>query len=294
MAINQNKIPPYQEGYQTGPLNRADQIRRDNDTVVTPKVTLYDVDYAILYHLGQNMKLQVRDGDRMISVPVIYGDGEKWAQIRSRGYMRDTTNKVIAPIVVIRRQSVDADPRIPIMDLNNYVPHVKFFPYVQMNMQYDRITKQHERKPSYEFYMVDAPNYIRVSYEVVVWTDMIEQLNTVIQAILAVSNHLWGDYYSFRTVVDSISMNTLNNVGEDRVVSATVSLTVDAWLRDEFEYHEPTMRKAYSIKKVNFQNEQEDIDPFIDEPYPFASNSHISSEPKHLQLMRKQRNLRYR
>ena len=52
-------IRPYQYGqiYDTRYSNRADEIRRDNDTVKIPKVTLYDIDYSIYYHLAFNLKL---------------------------------------------------------------------------------------------------------------------------------------------------------------------------------------------------------------------------------------------
>ena len=294
MAENQNRIPPYEEGKQTGDINRAYQMRRDNDTVKTPKVTLYDIDYAIMYHMGEAMKLEVIEGERKVPVPVLYADGEKWAQIKTRGYLRDEKNRAMAPMIVLRRTNVDADDRLPIVDLNNYVPYRKFYPYRTMNMQYDKLSGQTLRKPSYEFYMVDVPNYVRVTYDVVIWTYMIEQMNTLVQSLIAVSNHMWGDYYTFRTQVLSTSMNTTNNVGEDRLVSTTVSLQVDGYLQEEYEYHESTMRKAYTIKKVRFENEQEDFDFYIDEPSIFHTNRHISSEPKHIQRMNKRRNLRYR
>jgi len=294
MATNQGRIPPFEEGRTNGEFNRARQVRRDTDTVKTPKVSLYDIDYAIIYHLSSNMKLQVREANRMIDVPILYADGEKWAQIRSRGYLRDEKNKVMAPMVAIRRSSVEPDSRLPILDLNNYVPHRKFYPYKTMNMQRDKLSGQVSRKPSYEFHMVDVPNYIRVNYELVVWTNMVEQMNTIIQSIMAVSNHLWGDYYTFRTVVNNASMNTSNNVGEDRLVSSTISIVVDGYLREEFEYHEPTMRKAYTIKTVKFENEKEEFEFYIDEPSIFHPTRHTTSEPKHRQLMNKRRNLRFR
>lgn len=293
MAINQNRIPPFEEGYQTGDINRATQMRRDTDTVKTPKISLYDIDYAIMYHLSQNMKLKVREANVMIDVPVLYADGEKWSQIRSRGFLRDDKNKPMAPMIAIRRTSVDADDRLPFPDMNNNVPYLRFYPYKNMNMQYDRLSGQMNRKPSYEMHMVDVPNFVRVSYDLVIWTNMVEQMNGLIQAIIAVSNHLWGDFYTFRTVASTATMNTTNNTGEDRVVSSTVSLLVDGRLREEFEYHEPTIRKAYTIKTVRFENEKEDFDFYIEEPYLFHTDRHVSSEPKHIQLMNKRRNLRY-
>lgn len=294
MANKQSRIPPFQEGYQTPPFNRAHETRRDNDTVKSPKITLYDIDYAIIYHLSQNMKLSVNEGGRSVEVPVLYADGEKWAQIKARGFVRDERNKVMAPMIAIRRSSVEPDSRIPIMDLNNRVPTKKFYPYITTGMQYDKLSGQLERKSTLEYYLVDVPNYVRVSYDLVVWTYMIEQMNTLVQSIIAVANHMWGDYHTFRVNINSATMNTRNDIGEDRLVSTDISLLVDGYLLEEFEYHEPTMRKAHTIKKVRFENEQEELNFYLDEPTIFNRDNHISREPKQVQLQNRKRNLRYR
>lgn len=296
MATNQGRIPPFEKGYEGNPesVNRATQMRRDNDTVKTPKVSLYDIDYAILFHLAQNMKLQVMSEGRMIQVPVLYADGEKWAQIRARGFLRDQQNKVMAPMIAIRRTNVEPDSRIPIIDLNNYVPHHKFFPYKTMNMQYDKLSGQLLRKPSYEFYMVDVPNYVRVSYDLILWTNTVEQMNPLVQAVVATANHMWGDFYTFRTDMTSANMNNTNDAGSDRIVSTTISLLVDGYLQEEFEYHEPTIRKAFSTKTVDFKNDQEQFNYYIEEPSTFSNIRHTTQEPKHIQRMNKRRNLRYR
>jgi len=294
MALKHNPIPPYEEGYQTGDINRAYQMRRDNDTVKTPKVSLYDIDYAILYHLSENLKLKVQEEDRTIDVPVLYADGEKWAQIRSRGFLRDSKDKVLVPMIAVRRTGVTPDDRIPTLDLNNRATQRKFFPYKTMNMQYDRISGQVTRKPSYEFYLVDIPYYVRVTYDLVILTNMIEQMNDIVQGIMTVSDHVWGDFYTFRTSVENATMANTNNSGEDRVVSTTISLQVDGYLLDEFKYQESEIQKAFTIKKVRFENEREEHDFYIEEPSIFFENTHISQEPRHIQLMNKRRNIRYR
>lgn len=294
MARNQDRIVPFEEGRVSGYPGRESQMRRDNDTVKSPKITLYDVDYAMMYEIGENMKIKVPEKGRMIDVPVIYADSETWTQIRARGYVRDAKRKAMAPIIAIRRTSVDPDDRLPLLDLNQYVSRRRFYPYKSRSNQYDRFGDQVIRQPENEFYYVDLPTYVRVNYDVVIWTNLIEQLNIVYQILLAQSNHVWGDAYSFRVFVGSMSMNTSTNSGEDRIVSATVSLVVDGYLREEFEYHEPTLNKAFSIKKVRFDNEQEELDVYIEPPFFADASTHISQEPFHIMNKVKKRNLRYR
>lgn len=294
MARNQERIPPVEEGRSTLGVDRVYQTRRDTDTVKSPKITLYDIDYAMLYELGENMRLKVPERGRMIDVPTIYADSETWTQIRGRGFIRDDKRKIMAPMIAIRRTGVDNDDRLPILDLNQYVTRRKFYPYKVRANQYDRFGNQITRKPEQEYYYVDMPTYVRVSYDVMIWTHMIEQMNIIVQAMLAQSNHMWGDAYTFRVFVDSMSMNTSNNTGQDRIVTSTVPLTVDGYLREEFEYHEPTMNKAFSVKKVRFDNEREELDFYLDEPYFPNNPPHISQEPFHIMNKVRKRNLRYR
>ena len=51
--------------------NRSNDTRRDNDSFKTPSITLYDIDYAILYFLKEKINFQIEENGRMINVPVI-------------------------------------------------------------------------------------------------------------------------------------------------------------------------------------------------------------------------------
>lgn len=267
MAENQYKINVSEDSFQSGPPNPANQMRRDNDTVKTQEITLYDIDFAIIYHLSQTLKLRVVENDVSVEVPVIYADGEKWVQFRERGYLRDKAGKIMSPVISIRRSTVDKDDRIPMLDMTNYSPQFRYFPYVQGYERYDRFGDQTMRKPSLETYMMPIHTFVRVSYELIVWTRTMQQLNLLVQQIMASSEHLWGDFLTFRTVVSSASNNITNNSGEDRIVSATLNLTVDGYLMDAFRYQESTVVKNFSIKTVRMLNEKEEFDAYITEPY---------------------------
>lgn len=251
-------IPPYQQGSSEAPINRAGEVRRDNDLVKVPKITLYDIDYAVFFQLSEVMNIQLNDNGNMIPVPVMFANSEKWSQIRQHGYMRDIDKKAMAPVMVLRRTAITPDERISKLDLNHYEPSIKLFPYRTFNMQYDRISGQLQSVPSYEYYILNTPDYVRVTYELIVWTDLQEQMNELIQAINIMSDHVWGDYYKFRTQVLDISHNTVNAPGDDRLVKSTLNLQTDGYLRQDFEYHQSNIQKQFSIKRVKFLAEESD------------------------------------
>lgn len=253
-------VRPYEQGRISPPINRADQVKRDADTVKVPKITIFDIDYAIYYHISENIQPRIRENGVSVPVPVYFANGEKWAQIRAQGFMRDTNKKVLAPAIVIRRTSIANDDRLPIVDLNiwnpqTFHPRLRMVPQRTMGMQWDRLSGQYVSKESLEYYLVDMPDYVRVNYEVIFWTDLIEQMNDLIHPIIGISDHVWGDFYKFRTNVQDTTHDNVNIPGEDRLIKSTMTLQVDGYLRAEYEYHQSKIQKQYSIKRVKFLSE---------------------------------------
>ncbi len=76
-------------------INRANEVRRDNDTIKTPTCTIYDVDYAVMSYIREVIHPQVEQDGQLVDVPIVYANGEKWAQVQKRGYMRDVKGKML-------------------------------------------------------------------------------------------------------------------------------------------------------------------------------------------------------
>jgi hypothetical protein len=252
---------PYQDGRGASSIARETSMRRDNDIVKVPKVTLYDIDYSIYYYLNSVWKPKVIDNDTSISVPVTFASGEKWAQIRANGFMRDYDRKILSPVIAIRRSDVSADERINMLPgqvwggNTTLYPKTKLIPYKSSGMQYDKVAGQYLTKESFEFYLIDVPEYVRITYELIIWTDLQEQMNTLVQGLIPLSGHMWGDYWKFRTNIQSITHDNVNAPGEDRLIKTSMTLQVDGYLRNEYEYQQSKIQKAYSIKKVKFLEE---------------------------------------
>ncbi len=85
------------------------------------------------------------------------------------------------------------------------------------------------------------------------WCDFTTQMNNVIDQILPYNRFAWGNEANkFATSMGSISFETVNTTGEDRLVRATVPLTVQATLLAGQEARLETIKKMYSVKKVQF------------------------------------------
>ena len=100
-------------------LNRAEQVRRDDDIIRTPKRTIYDIDYAVKWYLDNEIQPQITHQKELINVPVIFANGEKWDNVQRLGYIRDEKGMLQSPIIMIKRNSTSERDFLKTLDVNN-------------------------------------------------------------------------------------------------------------------------------------------------------------------------------
>ena len=241
-------------------LNRALQTRRDDDVVKTKQRTLYDVDFAIKWYIDNEIQPQINTNGTLLTVPVIYASGEKWDNVRRLGYLRDEKGMLQSPMIMLKRNSVAERDEQRTLDVNrpqssNYIVHKT--KYNTRNRYEDELfpIPKNEPKLSEKIYIIDIPKYVTVEYDMMIWCDFTSQLNELIDQILPYGRFAWGnDGNVFSTTIGSISFETVNTIGEDRLVRATIPLTVQATLLSGQEARMSTVKKMYSIKQVSFTN----------------------------------------
>ena len=249
--------------------NRANQVRRDNDIIKTPKCSIEDVDFAIISYIRDILKLQVIENGQMIDVPVMYANGEKWAQVQAKGYMRDRKGKIMTPVISIRRGSITERDTLKSLGVNN---NPAGNDYVFQNKhstenRYDRFSVQRGKQRKKEYYLAPVPEFIDVSYELLLWTEYTEQMNSLVEQIMPTNGFAYGTTFKFPTYMSDVTFDTTNATGEDRVVRATIPLITKASLLSPFELQRSNFEKRFSVKKIVFGNETEGF------------NANISDEP---------------
>ena len=245
-------------------IRRDQQVRRDNDTIRTPACTIYDVDYGIHWFISQYIQPFIVDNDARIDVPLYFANGEFLSQIQKNGYLREqSTGKIMTPVMTIRRASMDDREEYKHLDVNlnpadldkpsgNIIIHKP--KYTNKN-QYDRFSTQWATKPSNEYYISSVPEYVTITYEILIWAEYIEQLNQIVQQIQPKSGHAWGDTWKFTTFMRGFTFEDSLDAGTDRVVRANVSIEVKAALLMPDETRTNNVKKAYSVKQVVFGTE---------------------------------------
>ena len=238
-------------------LNRALQTRRDDDIIQSPKRTLYDIDYAIKWFIENDIQPQITADQTLLNIPVIYANGEKWDNVQRLGYLRDEKGMLQSPVIMLKRNSVAERDNVKTLDVNhNPAENVIIYRkgYDERNRYNDPMTSLSSPHDVSKIYVTSIPKYVTIEYDMMIWCDFTMQLNDVVEQILPYGRFSWGNETSkFPTTIGSVSLETINTVGEDRLVRATIPLTVLATLLPESEARISTIKKMYAIKKVVFE-----------------------------------------
>lgn len=233
--------------------NRALHVRRDVDTQKNWAITIKDVDETVFSHLT-NMQLFVVENGNNINVPVFYASPEKWKSVRHDGFMRDNNGKIILPALVFYRQSSESDQTMSMF--NKYLRYSVMKTYSQKN-QYTKFSTLIGNVPTNEVYNIVMPDYMNFNYKFVLWTESIEQNNSLIEKINFETNDYWGKEkgFRFRTFVNSYNHTLEVESDSDRMVKTEFDLVLRGYLLPNsfapgLDGFKSTTEKTFTAKKI--------------------------------------------
>ena len=252
---------------RTKPLPRKQRVlnrgylysRSSDDNVKNPSVTLMDMDSAIVSYFDMVIKPSVEDNGENVKVPIMYASPERWKAIQRDGFMRDKNRQIITPVIVYRRTSIEKDDTVPQDKLDANNPHMfyTFEKKFSSENKYDNLTTQIGLLPQREYYNVSFPDYVTLTYDFMIWTAYIEQMNKIVERITYSDGAYWGDpdKMRFRTNIDSFTDAT-EVADAERLVRTNFSVTLKGFLLPEGNFdHRSTTQKFITPKKVIFGTE---------------------------------------
>ena len=235
--------------------NRANDTRQDDTDTAPITVTLHTIDSAILNYMNNRVKPIVTQGGVQLQVPVIYGSPERWKSAQRDGILRDSIGKIQLPMIMIRRTNMKKTrPNSPV---NKYFERT-FYTGWNRRTPYDRFAVANGVVPSREYYTTAAaPDYYEMTYQCIIWTEYMEQMNAVVENVSFESDEFWGEpnQYKFRTIINAFQPATDLPTNADRVVRTQFNMTVFGYLLPETgldvgHNRGQITRKRYGVKKV--------------------------------------------
>jgi len=234
--------------------NRETSIIPGNNLSDNYSITLKDVDTAVLNHVKNIMKPIVKEANETFKIPVYYGNEERWVSVRKRGVLRDKNNVLILPLIMLKRTEVSRNEPLGgaayAHDLKNqYISVVRNSKWSKDN-QYDRFSVQTGTKPAFENIVTGMPTYSDVTYEFILWTNFIEQMNPLVESFVDQSHTYWGDGTDMKFLcnIDSISDASEMNQDGERFIKSTFTVTSKAYLLPEY-LNSVITNKVSNVKK---------------------------------------------
>tara|TARA_R110002020_G_scaffold320847_1_gene536757 strand:+ start:671 stop:2347 length:1677 start_codon:yes stop_codon:yes gene_type:complete len=243
-------------------LNRGYLYSRNGENVKNPEVTLMDIDSSILFYFDNVIQPSVEDNGENVKVPIMYASPERWNSIKKQGFLRDKKRKIITPVIVYRRTSIEKDETVPQDKLDANNPHLfySFQKKFSKENRYDNFSNQIGILPQREYYNVMMPDYVNLTYEFIVWTSYIEQMNSIVEKVVYSDGAYWGDpeKMRFRSSVESFTDATEISDTE-RLVRTNFTVTLRGYLLPKGNFdHRSTTQKFITPKKVIFGTETVD------------------------------------
>ena len=237
-------------------INRAEQTsirsEKGNSKVVIKKGTgrnggkglsigLTDIDTTVIRHMQNVMKPVVKESNELIKVPIMYGNEERWKSIRSRGVLRDKNNTIILPVIVIKRTGVAMNDAMPLSFDNDvkgkFISVVRSSNGWSKNNRYDRFSVLTGQKPVEEFVKTGMPDFVVCTYNIVMMTAFMEQMNDLNTIMVEHLETYWGDSTSYRflTALEGDISNEVQMESQgERLIKNELTITIKGYMIPEF------------------------------------------------------------
>jgi hypothetical protein len=229
-------------------------VKQDEQQMLS--ISLVDIDSTIASYMEKHIIPEVEQNKSKVKVPLIYGNAERWKGAQKDGYLKDKLGKIQIPLIMFKRNSFAKNDSMQFLkdDRINY-PTIRKF---SNKNSYDRFSLLNsEFKKRYETFDVKMPDYVTVTYEVMVWTNFTEHNNKIIEQFQYFTGRYWGedDKYKFRVMIDNFDNQQEVGAGTERIIRTTFTMTVHAYLLPKRTDNVPTTQKGFTIRKVVVTNE---------------------------------------
>jgi hypothetical protein len=248
--------------------NRGKEISFKGSKQKDFSVSLKDHDEVIKYYFENTIKPSVIQNGTRVAVPIMYGSPERWKTVQSDGALRDKDGKLLTPLIMFKRDTLEKNRSLGNKLDGNKVHNYQLFEQkFNKRNQYDRFSVITNRQPSKEVYMSVVPDYVTLTYSCIIFTDYVEQINPIIEAINFASDSYWGDFsrFKFRARVDQFSTTTEVNTTDGRAVRSTFNIVLNGYIiPDTINKQIANSDMYYGTAQLvfNFETTTADLDTF--------------------------------
>jgi hypothetical protein len=242
---------------------RAKEVSFKGDDVKPFTLGLEDIDESIIYYFNNVIKPFVVQNNQRIAIPIIYGSPEIWKSVQKDGFYRDKNSKIMAPLIMFKKTNIEHVRSIGNkLDANDPQNFGVFASSFNKKNAYNNFNILNNRRPIVKYHAVIIPDYVTLTYECVVWTYYVEQMNKVIESINYASDAYWGDpaRFKFNARIDNFTPNVTINQGENRLVKTNFSIKMRGYIIPDSINKELVSTKKFFSKGKFIITMETDVD----------------------------------
>lgn len=213
-------------------MNRHDQLRQLKGDKKA-NIGLYDIDESIKYYFDNTIIPRIVDTKgKQMQIPIMYGSPERWKSVQKSSFYRDGNGKVQFPLIMYRRtglsKSREAGNKV---DANNPIVGYVENKYSRNN-RYDKFSKAIGVQYIKKYDKMAIPDYVKIGYECIIWTDFLADMNKIVEAINYAEGTYWGNPNKFQFVskVDSFTGTEEVELGQDRIIKTSFNIELDGFI----------------------------------------------------------------
>jgi hypothetical protein len=249
----EKKLPKIIQDNSFG-INRARQIsKKGDDRFEDIKVDLYDIDGSIKYYFDNVILPKIDTEYGVVDVPIIYASPSRWASIKKHGGFRDEDGKIQSPMITYKRTSISKNTDMPVNKISAENPQLFYTYEEQYNSRnkYSQFSVLTGIKPQKKIRRVVIPDYVILTYDIIIWTDKLRQMNKLIELMNYYAGSYWGTKkWKFKSEINDYSDSA--EVGSDtaKVIKWNCSLELRGYIvPDIYAKHLPNT-KVYDPETI--------------------------------------------
>ena len=243
------------------PFNRSTKMSFKGDDTKPFSVGIKDIDESIMYYFNNIIRPSVIQNGERIAVPIIYGSPERWKSIQKDAFYRDKKGAIMMPLLMFKRNLLEKNRSLSNkLDANE--PNLYTYWQKSYNSKnfYSNFNVLNNRVPTKQFIANVVPDYVTLTYNCIVQTYYVEQLNKIIEAINYASDSYWGDpeRFKFRARIDNFTTVTELQQSQERLVRGTFDIKMYGYIVPDVIQKDLTSVKKFNEKsKIIFAMETE-------------------------------------